>query len=441
MQQTHKTHEQALLQQDHSVVVVADTPRPCNSAEQMTRAAQAAETEEAEEEASYPHLSSEEVEVIFQEAVAEIPTQPLPPLAASPQQRQQRAATRLLLLLPLLLFLVLLGGATLSIVTTPTVTLVLVPRSTHANLTTRLVHLPTRLLVPVLVTGTLSQPTTGHGHQQATYARGTLTFYNGRFAAQTISGGSVLTARDGRQVVVAQSVTIPAASLQQVGVASVAAQARQVGKQGNLPALAINLAVSGDLLAKNLSAFSGGSNARDYPTVAKADLVTVTAQLHQQLTQRLPQAFAVAPGEAVTPTHCTWSTSVDHPLGQEATAVIEQARETCTGVAYDPQVLQQVATAAFTTATRPGKHYILVGRVHTQVMSVLPVVTASIGGWWVYQPSEQEQQHLAEQLAGDSQVQAQASLLATGWISRATVPAGRLPTDPAHLHFAILIGA
>ncbi|HJT59935.1 MAG TPA: hypothetical protein VJ761_25730 [Ktedonobacteraceae bacterium] len=379
--------------------------------------------------------------MIFQEALAEIPTQPLPPLAASPQPQQQRGATRLLLLLPLLLFLVLTGGATLSIVTTPTVTLVLVPRSTHASLTTQLAHLPTRLLAPVSVTGTLSQPTTGHGHQGATYARGTLTFYNGRFAAQTISGGSVLTARDGRQVVVAQSVTIPAASLQQVGVASIAAHARQAGRQGNLPALAINLAVSGDLLAKNLSAFSGGSNARDYPAVVKRDLATVTAQLHQQLTQRLPQAFAVAPGEAITLTHCTWRASVDHAAGQEATAVTEQARQTCTGVAYDPQALEQAATAAFTTATRPGKHYGLVGTVQTHVISVSPVVTVSIGGIWVYQPSKEEEQQLAEQLAGDSQAQAQACLLATGWISHATIPASHLPTDPAQVHFAILISA
>ena len=436
MQQTYETQEQALLQQDHPPVGAADMPLTCTSGEQMTMAAQATETEEAE--AAYPHLSPEEVEVIFQEAVAEIPTQPLPLLAASPQQ-QQRAATRWLLLPLLLLFLSLIGGATLSIVTTPTVTLVLVPRSTHASLTTQLAHLPTRQLTPISVTGTLSQPTTGHGHQDATYATGSITFYNGRFAAQTISGGSVLTARDGRQVVIAQSVTIPAASLQQVGVASVVAHARRAGRQGNLPALAINLAVSGDLLAKNLSAFSGGSNARTYPAVAKADLATVTAQLHQQLMQRIPQAFVLAPGETVTPTHCTWSASVDHAAGQEATNVTEQARETCTGVAYDIQALQQAATAAFTTATRPGKHYGLVGTVQTHVISVSPVVTASIGGQWVYQPSQEEQQQLAEQLAGDSQAQAQACLLATGWISRATIPAGHLPTDPAHVHFAILL--
>jgi hypothetical protein len=72
--------------------------------------------------------------------------------------------------------------------------------------------------------------------------------------------------------------------------------------------------------------------------------------------------------------------------------------------------------------------------------SVLPAVTASIGGLWVYRLSKDYTQFLAQQLAGDSQAQASVYLLATGFITRATVPAGSLPKDPAHIHFETLIG-
>jgi hypothetical protein len=416
-----QTHEQAPPQAGHPAVPLSTAlPSPG----------------EGEEDTSYPHLTPEEAEAIFLVAVSEIPTQPL--LGASPQQ--QRAATRYLLLVMLLLFCSMIGGAVLGIVTYPNVTIDLVPVSKRVTLTAQLAHLPTRTLAPVTLTGTLSQPTTGHGHQEATKARGVLTFYNGRFSPQTITRGSVLTASDGIKVATDQTVSIPATSPQQVGIASVAAHALEAGSSGNLAALAINVAISGDLLAKNLAAFSGGNNARDYPAVAKADIATLTAALEHALAERIVQAFALAPGEAVTPTHCTFVETTDHALGQEAAALTETARYTCMGVAYGTQALQQIATTAFTSATRPGARYELVGGVQTQVISVLPTVTASMDGLWVYRLSQDDEQVLAEKLAGDSQAQARAYLLATGFITQAIIPAGSLPRDPAHIHFATLIG-
>ena len=415
-----QTHEPATTQEEHTAAPVS-IPLPSSR---------------EEEDTSYPHLTPEEAEAIFLVAVSEIPTQPL--LGASPQQ--QRAATRYLLLVTLLLFCSMIGGAVLGIVTYPSVTIDLVPVSRRVTLTAQLAHLPTRSLAPVSITETLRQPTTGRGHQDATHATGSITLYNGRFAPQTITGGSVLTASGGIRVATDQTVTIPAASPQQVGVASVAAHALQAGRPGNIPALAINVAISGDLLAKNLAAFSRGNNARDYPAVAKADIATLTAALEHALAERIVRAFALAPGEAVTPTRCTFVETTDHALGQEAAVLTETARYTCTGVAYSTQALQQTATTAFTAAARPGARYELVGGVHTRVISVSPAVTASIGGLWVYRLSEGDEQYLAQQLAGESQAQARASLLATGFITQASVPAGPLPKDPGHIHFAILIG-
>jgi hypothetical protein len=238
--QTQETEDQSLAQEEHTPVPPVSTPfTPLPG----------------EEEASYPYLTPEEADAIFLAAVSEIPTQPLSH-SISPQE--QRAAQRSMLLVTLVLFLSAVGGAVLGIVTYPSVTIDLVPVSKRVTLTVQFPHLPTRTLAPVTVTRTLSQPTTGHGHQDATNAVGSITFFNGRFSPQTITRGSVLTGSDGIQIVIDQSVTIPAASPQQVGVAEVAAHALRAGSQGNMPALTINLAVSGDLLAKNLTTFSGG---------------------------------------------------------------------------------------------------------------------------------------------------------------------------------------
>src|ERR1051326_6928166 len=53
-------------------------------------------------------------------------------------------------------------------------------------------------------------PATGHGHQDARAATGTLTFYNGLATVQQVPAGAVLTGNDGVQVVVDQSVFVPA---------------------------------------------------------------------------------------------------------------------------------------------------------------------------------------------------------------------------------------
>ncbi len=154
----------------------------------------------------------------------------------------------------------------------------------------------------------------------------------------------------------------------------------------------------------------------------------------------MPQAFHLSPGEQVTPTHCILHASADHGIAEEARTVTVNASYTCKGIAYDSQQLQRSAATAFTATTRPEGNYELVGSVQTSILSVLPVVAASLRGLWVYLLSEDYQQFLAEQLAGDSSQQARAYLLATGFITRVTVPAGQLPKDPGHIHFETLIG-
>lgn len=233
--------------------------------------------------------------------------------------------------------------------------------------------------------------------------------------------------------------TIPTANTQQVGAASILAHARQVGSAGNIHALDIDGAISSDLLAKNLTAFSGGQDARDYQAVTRADLTTLTSTLTTALVQQLPQAFNLHTGESVTPANCHFSTTADHNVGDEATTVTVKATYTCKGIAYNQNNLEQKATAAFTDQTNPGAPYELLNTSQPQVISLAPF-TVRISGTWVYVLSQDYKQFLAEKVAGDSPQDARAYLLRTGVIIRASVPAP-LPKDPGHIHFLLLMGA
>ncbi len=371
-------------------------------------------------------------EAIFLRAVEEIPTQPLP-LFYPPVEEPLPWSFLGLVAVAILSFV---GGAIIGILTAPSVTVELVPVSKRVTLSTQLA-LPTRTLAPVTITRSESTPTTGHGHQDARAAEGVLTLYNGLFSAQTIPAGTVFKGSDGIKVTTEQAVTVPPGHPPSYGEATVFAQALSPGAAGNIQTGDIDATVAPAILVKS-GTFHGGRDARDYRIVAQHDLDALTTDLQRMLTQAIPQAFPLAPREAVVPTHCVSRTSADHGIGQEATAITVKATSTCQGMAYNQDELEQQATEAFTSHTRPGVRYQLASAVQVSVTSVSPV-TVSCRGLWVYTLTEEEEQALAEQIAGDSPQQAQRSLLHTGFITRASLPR-QLPKDPGQIHFVILIG-
>ena len=336
-----------------------------------------------------------------------------------------------------LIFASFLAGSIIGLVTYPTVTVTIVPVSKTVILTTQL-DLPTHQLAPVTITKSQTAPTTGKGHQNAAAAGGTLTFYNGKFSSQMIPAGTIYTGSDGVKIVTSETLTIPAAQPPQFAVASTYAYALRPGAKGNITAGDINLALSSDLLVKNLTAFTGGHNARDFQAVAQADLNTLTMILKTALVERILQAFSLQPGETVTPTDCRYSTTADHGPGEEATTVTMKASYTCKGIAYNTQELERKAVAVFTTQILPGAQYELLNTSHPQVIKINPL-TVEVSGTWVYTLSQDYKQFLAERIAGDSPQDAKAYLLRTGFIIQATIP-GQLPKDPGHIHFQILVG-
>jgi hypothetical protein len=366
-------------------------------------------------------------EEIFLNAVAEIETQPLP---------QLQEVCWPFVILTLMFFLSFVGGTIIGLITYPTVTIDVVPVTKHIAFTTQL-SIATRVLAPVTLAKSDTVPTTGKGHQDAKAASGILTFYNGQAIAQTIPIGSVLTGTDGSKVSTDQAITIPPGNPPTYGQTSVTAHALVPGSAGNLAAGDINTTIALAVFVKN-GTFVGGQNQRDYRAVAQSDQDRLTVQLRNMLAQAIPQTFPLAVGEQALPTDCAFKVSPNHQVGAEANTLTVTATETCKGIAYNTDQLTQRATTLFTARTDPGVQYQLVGSVQVQVVSATPL-TVFCRGLWVYVLSQDYQQFLAEKIAGKTPQEARKYLLETGVLTRATIPE-KLPQDPAHIRFRILIG-
>lgn len=374
-------------------------------------------------------------EEIFLNAVAEIDTQPLVPV------KRTRAATTLTLGDVLeMLYLVgwacfVLAGSIYLAATVPHTRVIVYARTYPAALTAPL-DIPTRTLAPVTVTRSQTVPTTGHGYQEAKAATGLLTVYNGSFSPQRLPIGIVFTGSDGVKVATSAAVSVPAAQPPQFGQAQVLASAVTTGSNTNIAAGDINLALTGDLLVKNLTAFTGGRDARTFRAVASQDLQRVGSATLQQVQQALPQAFPLPAGEGASTSACSTHTTADHAVGAEATTLTVAVNSTCRGIAYRLDDLSRKATAAFMT-TRPGAHYHLVGPVQATIQRAAPV-TVSMQGRWTYTFSPDYQESLAEHIAGATPSQARHLLLHTGVITDASIP-GKLPPDGSLIDFLVLV--
>lgn len=366
--------------------------------------------------ATAPHVrldESDEPEQIFMRAVAEIDTQPLP----------RAAGIKLSDVLQTLFCISLLGTGLIGIVwqaiTYPHTLVLLYAREEPASITVHL-NLPTRKLAPVTVTRSATAPTSGRGHQDARAASGFLTFYNGSADPQTIPAGTVFTGNDGVKVATDQTVIVPAANLPAIGQITVSSHATVAGRQGNIAALDLNVALSSDVKVRNEAPFASGRDAREYQAVAPRDVQTLTARLEQASIEAVVAAFPIRPGEAVVPLHCHGAATSNPLIWEEAQSVTVTTVKTCSAVAYNQDALMQQAARAF-TQTRPAAHYHLLGSVETTLHSVSPL-SVTLHGTWMYTFSPAFEQCLAQRIAGDTPAQAKAYLLSTGVISHVSIP-------------------
>lgn len=352
----------------------------------------------------------------------------------------------------LLLFLFLLLDSTTGILTElmmPTVTITLVPEVQSITLQSS-ARLGKRL-APVTVSQSQNAATTGHGHQDARSAEGTLTFYNAAFTAQTVAMGTVLTASDGVEVVSDAAVTIAANAPPSDGIAQVLAHALQKGAPGNIAALALNTALSTTLYVKNLTPFHGGQDKRDYRVVSKIDLDTAASALKQKVTASMTVAFQqqLTPGEQLERMACPLTVSADHRVGDEANRVQVRVSQTCTAIVYDSRQLTALATGLLRTQAQKtlGQGYKLSGEARVAIMKAQLIQQSVVLSFhsqanFVYQINEARLIHL---LTGQPRLMALRLLTHLAGIKRASINGvvgnQELPTDPTHLHLLFVVVA
>ncbi len=313
-----------------------------------------------------------------------------------------------------------------------------------------------RLLSGKSHTFTQTVPATGHGHTVAQQAQGTLTFYNAAPYAQTVAAGTVLTGADGVALVTDQAASLPAANLPDVGMATVPAQAVQVGQEGNIAPLDLNgLCCVAGVSVKNTDAFTGGQNARNYTVVARQDVDAITGPQSATLTQAAQASLQgeIRPNEQLTnPAQCHSTVSTNHPVGSEATQVTISLTVTCQGEVYDQQAVQQFAGTVLSEQARKtlGAGYSVQGSIKTSVAQVATTeathgtlsLLVSAQGMWSYQFSSAEISQLSKRIAGLPRQQAIRLLKHDPHIQAVSITetwnATNIPTDPAHIQIMVL---
>jgi hypothetical protein len=333
---------------------------------------------------------------------------------------------------------------------TPTATITITPnvRTITLQSTTTLGE----LLSPITLTESQTVPTTGHGHQDARQATGTLTFYNGLSMVQTVAAGTIITGQDGIRVATDTAVTIPSANPPSFGESSVPAHSVQTGTAGNIQAEHINTTLSTGLYVKNLAAFSGGQDERDYLIVTKTDRDTAAATLKAKVAASMTAALhgQLMPGQALQPMLCTPATTADHAPGEEATHLTVSVSATCTAIAYDMQQLHARAIQLLTSqaAQTFGTGYQLSGDAQVTVSKVTPTASGvafafTCQGMFAYTLNGQAQQRIKTLIAGKPRLTALRLLLQEPGIHTASINGiadnQPLPDDQTHIHLLIVL--
>lgn len=279
---------------------------------------------------------------------------------------------------------------------------------------------PNEMLSHLLAPITLSQSkialATGRGHQNAAYAQGTITFYNGSSTSQTIPQRTQLTGNDGVHVVTDDAVIIPPATSSTpptFGSVSVNAHAIFTGPGGNIEPGDINTYSLGtSILSQNTYAFRGGMNERDFRFVISSDISNVLLSLKAEVSQRVQTKLfsEVSVGQSLISPSCSSSIHSDHKPGDEATQVNVTISQTCMAMTYDTASLDTKGSQILMNLAQNtlGVHYfpifgITINVLHASMHNILPIramISVSIQGTWVYQFSKSDITFLQAAIAG-----------------------------------------
>jgi len=136
---------------------------------------------------------------------------------------------------------------------------------------------------------------TGRKVYEATTAQGVLALYNGSIITQQIPQGMILTSTQGVEVVVEDTVVVPAGNAPNFGIAWVTTHALISGKRGNIPAFSINTVINSSLSIRNPQRFTGGRDAYSVKIVTSQDRQTALKKARAVLTNRTTDGLLASP--------------------------------------------------------------------------------------------------------------------------------------------------
>lgn len=339
----------------------------------------------------------------------------------------------------------------------PEVLVRLIPRTWNVSLLRTIPpgtpHIPARVLAPVTVAQRLTVAATGTGHAPATSARGQITFYNGAFETQAVAAGTTLVGQDGVVIVTDTAALIPAArptNPPTYGQASVAAHAAVAGVAGNIAAFDISqTCCATGVLAKNMTAFSGGEPARTFRVVAQADIDRTTRQLvpSVQGVVQVQLRAALKSGEQLALLPCRPRATANANVGQAASVVTVTVTATCQSIAYRQAALQaqalwwleQEAESRAKMAVQPAG----VARVRLSSVALVngrAALTVAASGQFLPVWSVRQLQHMTRAIAGKPVAWATRWLLAQPGVSKVQITGTSrttLPQNPASIHLLV----
>jgi hypothetical protein len=317
-------------------------------------------------------------------------------------------------------------------------------------------QIPSRVLSFTTPTKSETVTTTGIGYTPAVKAQGAITFYNEAPYIQTIYEGTVITAGDGIQVVIDQTVTIAPGNGEANGNATAKAHTIQAGTHANIPPLAINtLCCLSGILAKNMGPFTDGADPKPYPMLSQADLKREATHLAGTLS---PDAKVGIQSQIrdfeqnLVPVQCNVQTASNPKVGERATTATVSVFETCITQVYDNEALQKLISMQFVqdadrqlssnfvqsgNLTIAKRKTTLLDRTHsTYELSV------SATGMLIFHLTAPQAQSLKKRIAGKSTARAQQELLQlTGvagvYIKPAHQDDSSLPTNPDQIQMNV----
>jgi hypothetical protein len=183
--------------------------------------------------------------------------------------------------------------------------------------------------------------------------------------------------------------------------------------------------------------------------VQHSDIDSVTSDLKASLIQSAQAAFqqqTQSNETLITPLPCSLMSTPDHPVETESTQVQVRVSETCTGMVYNTQAMQnrlkQITTQKVTKQL--GDSYSLLGTASDTITLVTPKGNGSIAlqvhieSTWSYHFTDQQQQQLISRIVGKSRSVAMNLLLHTPGVQSVSVSSATLPTDAQHIHLIVV---